>query len=194
MPRTSVDPRILRSRTAALAAATDLLIEGGPERVTHAAVAERAGIGRATVYRHWPDPHSLLLGTLTDIARPPFALGDGPVRAQLITYLQGQADWLNHAVSASVIATVIERADRDEGVRRIREEMFGRADEHLASALTVAVERGELRPGVGGSVRGLVSRILGPLLFRRFVLGAHIDDDMVLREVDMALAPWTTTA
>jgi len=50
MLRTNDDPRALRSRAAALAAATELLVEGGPENVTHATVAKRAGIGRATVY------------------------------------------------------------------------------------------------------------------------------------------------
>ncbi|MFF4260107.1 TetR family transcriptional regulator [Streptomyces sp. NPDC001663] len=52
MSRTNDDPRALRSRAAALVSATELLVDGGPEKVTHAAVAGRAGIGRATVYRH----------------------------------------------------------------------------------------------------------------------------------------------
>ncbi|MFE7278597.1 TetR family transcriptional regulator [Streptomyces sp. NPDC057623] len=51
MAWTSGGPRARRSREAALAAAIELLVEGGPELVTHAAVAERAGVGRATVYR-----------------------------------------------------------------------------------------------------------------------------------------------
>ncbi|WP_194238299.1 TetR/AcrR family transcriptional regulator [Streptomyces spongiae] len=190
MPRNSNDPRALRSRASALAAATALLVEGGPERVTHAAVAERAGMGRATVYRHWPDLQSLLLDAVAHGARPLLTLDDGPVRDQLVTQLQQQADWLNQPVSASVIATVIERAERDEGVRRVREEMFGRADEHLAGVLAAAVERGELRPGVQQNARELVARILGPLLFQRFMLGARLDDDLVVGAVDAALAPW----
>ncbi|MEW2404159.1 TetR/AcrR family transcriptional regulator [Streptomyces sp. NPDC046862] len=190
MSRTSDDPRARRSRAACLAAATELLVEGGPERVTHAAVAERAGVGRATVYRHWPDLQSLLLDALATDARPLLTLDDGPVRDQLVTHLAQQADWLNQPVSASVIATVIERAERDEGVRRIREEMFGRADEHLTGMLTSAVERGELRPGIEEHARDLVSRVLGPLLFQRFMLGMRLDEDMVVRAVDSALAPW----
>ncbi|MGW0709430.1 TetR/AcrR family transcriptional regulator [Streptomyces sp. NPDC002643] len=194
MSLASADPRALRSRAAALAAATELLVEGGPERVTHAAVAERAGIGRATVYRHWPDVQSLLLDTLTTEASPLLMLGDGPIRDALVTELRRQIHWLNQPVSASVVAAVIERAERDEGVRRIREEMFGRADEHFVSRLDTAVERGELRPGAQDHERELVSRIIGPLLFQRFMLGARLDDDMVVRTVDMALAPWLPDA
>src|ERR1700755_1730848 len=34
----------------------------GPARTTISAIAERAGVRRATVYRHFPDERSLLLG------------------------------------------------------------------------------------------------------------------------------------
>jgi len=193
MSRTSDDPRALRSRAAALAAATDLLVEGGPEKVTHAAVAERAGVGRATVYRHWPDPQSLLLDALAAGARPLLTVENGPVRDELVRVLQQHADWLNQPVSASVIATVVERAERDEGVRRLREEMFGRADEELGGVLAAAVARGELRPGVEEHPQTLVSRILGPLLFQRFMLGTRLDKNMVADAVDTALAPWQPT-
>jgi AcrR family transcriptional regulator len=50
-----VDPRVVRTRLAVLEAATMLLRTEGPGAVTHARVAEAAGVGRATIYRHWPD-------------------------------------------------------------------------------------------------------------------------------------------
>ncbi len=190
MPRTNDDPRALRSRAAALAAATELLVEGGPENVTHAAVAKRAGIGRATVYRHWPDQQTLLIDALTNGIRPLLTFDDSPVRDQLVTQLQRQTDWLNQPVSASVIATVIERAERDENARRIREDLFGLEDQHFTEALMAAVQRGELRTGVQAYARQLISRIVGPLFFRRSMLGERLDKDAVAGEVDTALAPW----
>jgi AcrR family transcriptional regulator len=190
MPRTNDDPRALRSRAAALAAATELLVEGGPENVTHATVAQRAGIGRATVYRHWPDQQTLLIDALANDVRPLLTFDSSPVRDQLVTQLQRQTDWLNQPVSASVIATVIERAERDENARRIREDMFGRQDLRFTEALTAAVQRGELRAGVQAHARELISRIIGPLFFRRSMLGERLDKDTVTGEVDTALAPW----
>ncbi|QNP74248.1 TetR/AcrR family transcriptional regulator C-terminal ligand-binding domain-containing protein [Streptomyces roseirectus] len=184
------DPRARRSRTAALAAAAQLLGEGGPENVTHAAVAARAGVGRATVYRHWPDLRSLLLATLAGSAPPLLVLGDGPVRDQLVDQLITRAHWLNQPVSASVVATVVERAERDAAVRRLRERMFGRGDAHLAQALAVAVSRGELLPGAEQQARTIVTHLLGPLLFRRYMLGERLDAAAVETEVDRALAPW----
>lgn len=193
MPRTD-DPRARRSRSAALTAATQLLVEGGPERVTHAAVAQRAGVGRATVYRHWPDTQTLFLDAIAAGAHPLLTLDDGPVRDQVVTQLQQQAEWLNQPVSASLIATVIERSERDEGIRRVREEMFGRADEQFTGMLSAAVARGELRPGIEEHARELVARILGPLLFQRFMLGIPLTDDIVSSSVDAALAPWLPNA
>ncbi|WP_033328212.1 TetR-like C-terminal domain-containing protein [Streptomyces yerevanensis] len=190
MPRTHDDPRALRSRAAALAAAAELLVEGGPGHITHAAVAERAKVGRATVYRHWPDLQSLLLDTLTSAAYPILTLDDGPFRDQLVAHLQQQADWLNQPIAA----TVIERGERDPDVRRLRDEMFGRADEKLADRLAAAVARGELRAGVEEHTRDLVCRILGPLLFQRCMLGTHLDTDAVANVVDAALAPWQPNA
>ncbi|MFJ9097689.1 TetR/AcrR family transcriptional regulator [Streptomyces sp. NPDC102405] len=194
MTRINDDPRARRSRAAALTAATELLVEGGPERVTHAAVAVRAGVGRATVYRHWPDQQSLLFDALANDVRPLLAFGEGPIRQQLVSQLEQMAEWLNQPVAVSVIATIVERAERDEDVRRIREEMFGHADEHFAGALAAAVERGEFRPGIEGYAREVVSRIVGPLLFQRFMLGARLDKDMVISSVDAALAPWLPNA
>jgi AcrR family transcriptional regulator len=194
MSRVNDDPRARRSRAAALIAAAELLVEGGPERVTHAAVAERAGVGRGTVYRHWPDQQAVLFDALANDVRPLLTFGEGPIRHQLVSQLEHMAEWLNQPVAVSVIATIVERAERDEDVRRIREEMFGHADKHFAGALAAAVERGEFRPGVEEHAREVVSRILGPLLFQRFMLGTRLDKDMVIASVDAALAPWLPNA
>src|SRR5437016_7314236 len=54
------DPRVVKSRETILSAARTLLQESGPAAVTHQRVAARAGVGRATVYRHWRTPELLL--------------------------------------------------------------------------------------------------------------------------------------
>ncbi|GCB52097.1 TetR/AcrR family transcriptional regulator [Streptomyces sp. NL15-2K] len=194
MPRPNDDPRALRSRAAALAAATELLVEGGPENVTHATVAQRAGIGRATVYRHWPDQQTLLIDALANDVRPLLTFDDSPVRDQLMTQLEQMIHRFNQPAAVSVLITIIQRAERDEGARRIREEIFGQADEGFTRALATAVERGELRPGVQEHARDLIAHIVGPLLFQRFLIGVHLDKDLVVSLVDAALAPWLPNA
>ncbi|MFC8360076.1 TetR/AcrR family transcriptional regulator [Streptomyces griseorubiginosus] len=194
MPRTNDDPRAMRSRAAALAAATELLVEGGPENVTHATVAGRAGIGRATVYRHWPNQQTLLIDALASDVRPLLTFDDTPVRDQLVNQLEQMIQRLNQPSAVSVLATVIQRAERDKDAQRIREEVFGRPDEDFARALAAAVEHGELRTGVQEHATDLIARIVGPLLFQRFLLGVHLEKDLVVSLVDAALAPWLPNA
>src|ERR671934_2975923 len=58
------DPRVLRSRQAALSAVQEILAEHGWTGVTHVAVAARSGVGRTTLYRHWPDVRALLFDAI----------------------------------------------------------------------------------------------------------------------------------
>ncbi len=58
------DPRVTRSRTKVLDAATALLVEHGARGVTVDAVAERSGVAKSTLYRHWPSRTALLVDVL----------------------------------------------------------------------------------------------------------------------------------
>jgi AcrR family transcriptional regulator len=50
-----------RSRQAILTAATDLVGEVGYTKLTVEAIAARAGVGKQTIYRWWPDKGAVLL-------------------------------------------------------------------------------------------------------------------------------------
>jgi AcrR family transcriptional regulator len=185
-----VDPRAQRTRAAALTSAVELLGEGGPGAVTHAAVAQRSGIGRATVYRHWPQQQQLLLDALVGSTRPLLSVCEGAVPDQLVQRLVERLDWFNQPCSASVIATLIDRAERDPGTRQLRERMSETSVEELRVALRIGVDRGELRPGADDHAALLLGRIMGPLFFQRFLLGQAVDEEFAVRCVDNALAAW----
>src|SRR5271169_3507010 len=57
------NPRVQRTRNRILAAARELLAEAGPAGLTYSVLAERAGVTRQTLYRHWP----ARAGLLTDL-------------------------------------------------------------------------------------------------------------------------------
>src|SRR5215469_377784 len=56
----SRDPRIERSRQVILRAALDELGEVGYGAFTIESVAARAGVGKSTIYRHWPGKLALI--------------------------------------------------------------------------------------------------------------------------------------
>ncbi|MFF0390746.1 TetR/AcrR family transcriptional regulator [Kitasatospora sp. NPDC004615] len=67
------DPRVQRTRARLREAILELVAEQDLDAITISAVANRAGINRATVYQHYPDVHALVVdamdGPIAEVAR-----------------------------------------------------------------------------------------------------------------------------
>ena len=184
------DPRAVRSREAMLTAGGALLAEVGLEAVTHQAVAARAGVGRATAYRHWPQLLDLRLAVLSasehDLPPAPAprkaAAGPDP-RAELAFHLQAIAGRL-HQSAGAVVAAVIGGAEHDEDMQGLREKLVQPMIDALRPALTQATERGLLRPDTTAETFAMAT--IGPLFYQRFLLGHPLDDATVDAVVDIA--------
>jgi AcrR family transcriptional regulator len=93
-----------RNRAKVLAAAERLFAEGDPRAVTMADIARAAGVGRATLYRRYPDPGSVAVALLDEHERrlqeqllhgPP-PLGPGaPPGARLAAFYAAMVDLLD---------------------------------------------------------------------------------------------------
>jgi AcrR family transcriptional regulator len=59
-------PRSLEARRAILKAAYELLAEGGLSSVTIEGIAARAGVGKPTIYRTWPNAHAVAMAALLE--------------------------------------------------------------------------------------------------------------------------------
>src|SRR4051812_40091453 len=66
-----MDPRVRRSREKVLAAALELLGEGGYAAATVEAVSARSGVAKTTVYRQWPHRAALVVSALQTLGPPP---------------------------------------------------------------------------------------------------------------------------
>jgi AcrR family transcriptional regulator len=180
-PRSSDDPRARRTRQAALDAARAILLDEGHDRVTHARVAARSGVGRATLYRHWPDRARLLIDVLVTTPRPRHPpLGD--LRAELLDELGTLSDELARSPFAPILATLVERSEWDAEMRARKLDLVDRAGEGLRQALGRAVARGEL-PGDLDAARA-VATLVGPLFFRRFLSNEPITPELAAALVD----------
>src|SRR5260221_3163014 len=109
MTSTATDPRAARSREAILAAAYDLLAREGPGAITHQRVARQAGVGRATVYRHWAAPQDLLRDVLYTAELPFFATPALPLRPWLHAELRHLAAELALPAVASLAIALMEQ-------------------------------------------------------------------------------------
>jgi AcrR family transcriptional regulator len=82
-------PRSTRASQAIIHATLELLGEGSTiEALSIEAVAARAGVGKATVYRRWPNKEALVIDAIARIKGPVPRLGGRSVREDLVTLVR----------------------------------------------------------------------------------------------------------
>src|ERR1700749_1245332 len=101
-------PRSEKAQQAILAAAAELLLERGLAEVSMDAVAERAGVSKATIYRWWPTKETLALDALytrwADAA--PVPRDTGSLRGDLLELLRPWARLVRTGSYARVTAAL----------------------------------------------------------------------------------------
>ncbi len=104
-----VDPRIERSRQVILQAVLEELSELGYGALTIESAARRAGVGKATIYRHWPDKIALIADAfkLLQQQRDP-ELVTGSPREKLERILRHVADVVADSPFSSCLPALIE--------------------------------------------------------------------------------------
>ncbi|CAB4362683.1 MAG: TetR family transcriptional regulator [Actinobacteria bacterium] len=161
---TECDPRIVRSRAKLLAAATELLVESGPRAVTVDAVAERSGVAKSTLYRHWASRDELLVDVMRSHLpdAPPADLGAGfeaALRAQIATVVRVFSDpeWVRILPSLISLQHHVPQmaelmaVDREANVAMLRD--------------VVALGRAEGRLPADVDARTVLHLLIGPLMF-----------------------------
>ncbi|USX53653.1 TetR/AcrR family transcriptional regulator [Lentzea sp. HUAS12] len=183
------DPRYLRSREAILNAARELLLESGPTAVTHAQVAEQAGVGRATVYRHWPQVAPLLLEAMATVPMPFLDSPSTPSREWLRRELTAIANQLELDDVRAVSTTLANAALWDETMNARRAQFAGILTDRLAAALDDARARGELVPALPS--RDAAAMTIGPLFYRATIERAPTGAALIEAAI-AALGTWSS--
>ncbi len=106
------DPRVVRSRAAVVEATLALVAEVGIGETTVDAIAERSGVAKTTIYRHWTGKPAIVLDALSSVMAPPADPDTGTVRDDLVVLLEGFATACPTVTGAP--------ADLDDGGRRTR--------------------------------------------------------------------------
>lgn len=168
-------------------AAGRLLMRGGIEEVTHQTVAVEAGVGRATVYRHWPRLTDLLMDAMADAALV-VDFGEGDLRTQLLHELGQRLPQINSPMSMALVGMLVGRGQYDDDVQALRTVIFGRVVDAISNAIGTAARDGQLLPDAPASE--LARMILGALLMQRSLLGRDLTIEYLENVVDAALRGW----
>ena len=148
MPRIwadSIDLHRRQVQDAILDATAELLAERGPTSVAMSTIADRVGIGRATLYKYFPDVDSILLAW--------HARAFGDRLAQLTLLADGDSATLD-----DVLAFVRRQ--------RARHHAPGAVDVVGTVAHAVAGHRGAMPDAVEGQVMSVLGSVVGQLANR----------------------------
>lgn len=169
-----------------VAATIDLLIDGGFDAVGFAAVAELAGVSRATMYRRWESPAHLTADAIRHNASDSIPIPDsGNLHDDLAAILAHIGDFLDTPLGRSAItanAQILANHHDDTptpawSLRWIDvEPVFQRAK-----------DRHELPPEA--DAEAVFAAAAGALYFRTLVMGATADSAWIHRTLDVVLAP-----
>jgi AcrR family transcriptional regulator len=182
------DPRVVRTRAAALEATRELIAEAGPSAVTFQTVAQRAGMSRATLYRHWPHPDELVFQALAEIVSAWEFSGPGRLSEELIAEIDRRRSELNQPLVRMAFNGVLSRAPHDPAAAELRDQLVGSIEGSLRKSIVADEKRGELRPGLDAAV--LTAEVMGAMVWRSFIMGKDVTKPFIEKVVREALDGW----
>jgi AcrR family transcriptional regulator len=162
-------PRRAATDEAITHAAPDLLAERGFQAATIEAIAERAGVGRNTIYRRWRSKEELIADALRELTTDVDWSAED-LYSLLLTWLRDFARTFSDPLHGRLLAGVLGELQQNPVFADVYADRVVRPRrEALLARLTEARERGELRPDA--DVELVADLLGGALLLRRLPLG-----------------------
>lgn len=161
-------PRDDSARRAILQAANAILEEAGVAGFSIEAVAARAGVGKATIYRWWPSRGALAVAGLLAETAPkiPYPATDSPLQ-DLVCQLRLVAS-VYSGVTGRVLGAIIAEGQRDPHTMAAFIDGYAKPRRDEARRLLLAgIARGELRSDLDPEVA--LDALYGPIYYRMLV-------------------------
>ncbi|MFD7012303.1 TetR/AcrR family transcriptional regulator [Rhodococcus jostii] len=174
----------------------DLIVESGYADLTMGAVAARAEVAKATVYRRWASREDLVADALESLMLPDVSAevtAAETLREDLITALTRSSACLHPRQRRFSAALAAATASHPQIADTLRERYIAVQHEAIASCLRRARDRGEvieenlsrlLAPG-----RLEIAAAVGIMVFQDELLGTALDVEGITRLVDQVLLP-----
>jgi AcrR family transcriptional regulator len=182
-------PRSETRKQAILQAAFELLGERGLAATSMDAVAERAGVSKATIYRWWDSKELLALDAL-------YAAWDtaglvtrqtGTLRAEMLALVRPWVRLVATGPSARILTALLAEAQNDpEFGQAYRAHFIEPRRDQARAVFSRAIARGEIPAAI--DVEVAIDLLWGPLYHRLFHGHAPLNERFARRSVDTALA------
>jgi AcrR family transcriptional regulator len=164
----ALDPRVARSRMVILTAAVEELGEAGYGGVTIESIAARAGVGKSTIYRHWPDKLALIADAFETFHEQLVPdLGELPARDAVALLLRHVAEVVVDSRFSRCIPALIEGAERDPRVREFHHSYSAERRQAIIDLIARGIKVGEIRSQIDPDLA--TTTLLGAIFYRRLM-------------------------
>jgi TetR/AcrR family transcriptional regulator, regulator of autoinduction and epiphytic fitness len=151
-----------------LKAAVDELADVGYGGVTIESIAARAGVGKSTIYRHWPDKLALIADAFETFHEQMVPdLGDRPVRDAVALLLGHVAEVVVESTFSRCIPALIEGAERDERLREFHHRYSAERRQAIIDLIGRGIRDGEVERSVDSELA--TTALLGAIFYRRLM-------------------------
>ena len=193
MSTTRRDSVTTRTRTAVLAAASELLLDRGVGAVTIDAVVQRSGVARSTIYRHWPTRADVVAATVDGLIHPPPPVPPpGPLVERLNAVCAPVVDAVSDPNYARLASAVLGEISLDPDLRGFRERFAAAQTAPVRTVLADAVAQGELPADT--DIDEAVSLLVGPVIVHCVLQGRVPGQRLVQQTIEGFVRSRATSA
>lgn len=169
-------PRSEHADRAILGATLELAGEAGLPGLTVDAIAERAGVSKATLYRRWPSKVHLIVdafGLLPELPSP----DQGDLESDLRTLLEAFLGIVRNNRLAGILPSLTAERAREPALAAVLDPAVRARRRPILEVFRRAIARGEARADLDAELAA--DLLMGPLLTRLFFTGAPTGDAFV---------------
>jgi AcrR family transcriptional regulator len=181
-------PRSEKARQAILAAAGDLMLSGGLAVATMDAIAARAGVSKATIYKWWPSRGAVALDGFLDRVAGTLAIPEGlPTAEALVWQISALITLFRDTTAGPLMRALVAAAQSDPDIARsLRERWLAPRRAVTLEVLRSGVERGEIQAGI--DFEATLDELFAPVYHRLFFGHDLLDDDLAATIVHQLLS------
>ena len=179
-------PRSEEAHDAILAASLALIREVGFDALAMDAIAARAGVGKATVYRRWKSKELLVVEAIGRIVAAVPDPDTGSTEGDLMVLMNATLRMYADPATSALLSGLVAAMARSEPIARaVRGGFVGMRRDALRRVLRRAMDRGELRADM--DVELALDLLSGPLLYRYLISGEPVDERLARGSVHAVL-------